>query len=157
MRYWLMKSEPDVFSIDDLARCPNGTDHWDGIRNYMARNYMRDDMRVGDQVLFYHSNAKPPHVVGLAEIVSTPYPDYTALNPESHYFDPKSSTENTRWVMVDVRYVSTLKNTVSLHAIKANPLLSKMMLVTHGRLSICPVEPEEWQEVLAMSALPESR
>lgn len=156
MRYWLMKSEPDVFSIDDLAQCPNGTDHWDGIRNYMARNYMRDGMQIGDQVLFYHSNAKPPHVIGVAEIVSAPYPDHTALNPDSHYYDPKSSAENTRWIMVDVRYVRKLENSVSLHVIKANPRLSKMMLVTHGRLSICPVTAEEWQEVLSMSALPEN-
>lgn len=157
MAFWLMKSEPDVFSIDDLAQCPDGTDHWDGIRNYMARNYMRDDMRVGDQVLFYHSNAKPPHVAGLAEIVSLPYPDHTARNPDSHYYDPKSTEDNPRWVMVDVRYVSKLRHTVSLAAVKANPVLSKMMLVTHGRLSICPVAPEEWNEVLAMSAQAETR
>jgi len=151
MQYWLMKSEPDVFGIDDLANCPNQTDHWDGIRNYMARNYMRDDMNVGDQVLFYHSNAKPPHVIGLAEITSEPYPDHTAWDPESHYFDPKSSPENPRWVMVDVTFKKKFNKMVPLADIKANPALETMMLRTHGRLSICPVTEDQWHEVLGMA------
>lgn len=151
MQYWLMKSEPDVFSIDDLANMPDQKDHWDGIRNYAARNYMRDDMRVGDQVLFYHSNAKPPHVAGLAEIVSEPYPDHTSWDPESHYFDPKSSPDNPRWVMVDVQFRKKFNTVVPLPDIKANPALENMMLRTHGRLSISKVKPEEWAEVLQMA------
>lgn len=151
MQYWLMKSEPDVFGIDDLAKCPNQTDHWDGIRNYMARNFMRDEMKVGDEVLFYHSNAKPPHVAGLAKIVSEPYPDHTALDAESNYFDPKSSVENTRWVMVDVKFVRKFKNIVPLADIKANQSLEKMQLRTHGRLSISKVTKEEWHEVFKMA------
>ena len=91
MRYWLMKSEPDAFSIDDLINAESQTEHWDGIRNYQARNFMRDDMKVGDKVLFYHSNCKEPAVVGVAEVASEPYPDFTAFNPESKYYDPKSS------------------------------------------------------------------
>lgn len=151
MQYWLMKSEPDVFGIDDLAKCPNQTDHWDGIRNYMARNFMRDEMKVGDEVLFYHSNAKPPHVAGLAKIVSEPYPDHTALDAESNYFDPKSSVENTRWVMVDVKFVRKFKNIVPLADIKANQSLEKMQLRTHGRLSISKVTEEEWYEIFRMA------
>lgn len=151
MQYWLMKSEPDVFGIDDLANCPNKTDHWDGIRNYMARNFMRDEMKVGDAVLFYHSNAKPPHVAGLAEIVSAPYPDHTAWDAESHYFDPKSSPENPRWVMVDVKFIKKFENIVPLADIKANPELEKMMLRTHGRLSISKVNKNEWDEIFKMA------
>ena len=151
MTYWLMKSEPDVFSIDDLANCPNKTDHWDGIRNYMARNFMRDEMKVGDQVLFYHSNAKPPHVAGRAKITSKPYPDHTAFDPESKYFDAKSDPNNPRWVMVDVTFVRKFKNSVPLTNIKANPKLSKMMLLTHGRLSISKVNEDEWVEIHQMA------
>lgn len=151
MNYWLMKSEPDVFSIDDLAAMPGSQDHWDGIRNYTARNFMRDDMAVGDRVLFYHSNAKPPHVAGLAEIVSEAYPDHTSWDPESHYYDPKSSAENPRWVMVDVRFVRKFSQTVPLADIRSNPVLENMMLVTHGRLSISRVTPDEWQEILRMA------
>ena len=151
MKYWLMKSEPDAFSIDDLANCPKKTEHWDGIRNYAARNFMRDEMEVGDQVIFYHSNAKPPHAIGLAEIVSKPYPDHTAFDPKAKYYDPKSDPENPRWVMVDVKFKKKFKAMVPLKDIKANPKLSSMMLLTHGRLSISKVKKDEWQEVLAMA------
>lgn len=153
-RYWLMKSEPDVYSFSDLQAEPDATDYWDGVRNYQARNFMRDDMRVGDRVLFYHSRTKPPHVVGVAEIASEAYPDPTALDPESKYFDPKSSTENTRWVVVDVRALAPLAEPVSLAALKANPALSDMAVVQRGqRLSVQPVTEAEYREVLRMGGL----
>ena len=109
MQYWLMKSEPDTFGIDDLAARPKATEHWDGVRNYQARNMMRDQMKVGDQVLFYHSACKTPGVAGIAEVVREGYPDFTARDPESKYYDPKASEDNPRWYMVDVRFVRKLE------------------------------------------------
>src|SRR6056297_785427 len=105
MNYWLMKSEPDVFGIEHLKACANKTEPWDGVRNYQARNFMRDDMRVGDQAFFYHSNCKTPGIVGIMEIVREGYPDYTAFDPDSNHFDPKSDPDKPRWIMVDVKYV----------------------------------------------------
>ena len=110
MNYWLMKSEPDCFSIDDLHACPNGTDQWDGVRNYQARNFLRDQIKVGDGVLFYHSNCKEPAIVGLAKVVREGYPDYTALDPRDKHFDPKASDAKPTWYMVDVQYVHPLEN-----------------------------------------------
>ena len=104
MKHWLMKTEPNTFGIDDLAAAPDGTEHWDGIRNYQARNMMRDEMQPGDKVFIYHSNCKVPGIVGLASIASKAYPDHTAWNPESKYYDPKTDPDNPRWLMVDVRY-----------------------------------------------------
>lgn len=152
MNYWLMKSEPDCFSIDDLKNCPDSTDKWDGVRNYQARNMMRDEMKKGDQVLFYHSNAKPPHIAGLATIASKEaYPDPTQFDPKSEYFDAKSSKESPRWWLVDVKYKKKFKHTIPLDQVKSNSKLKDMKLVQKGsRLSIQPVSKKEWDEVLAM-------
>lgn len=145
-RYWLMKSEPNAYSIDDLKR--DGTTPWEGVRNYQARNMMRDDMKVGDGVLFYHSNAKPPGVVGIGKVGRAGYPDHFAFDTKSKYFDPKSDPENPRWIMVDVDYVSALKRTVSLDEMKEVPGLSEMLVIRKGqRLSIQPVQKDEFQLV----------
>ncbi len=149
MRYWLVKSEPDAYSIDDLAR--DGTEHWDGVRNYQARNLMRDEMDVGDLVLFYHSNAKPPGVAGLAEVASEAYPDHTSWDPESAYFDPKSSPDEPRWFMVDLRYVETFPTFVPLERIKAAPELAEMVLVNRSRLSVQPVRPAEFEFIVDLA------
>lgn len=151
MQYWLMKSEPDTFGIDDLAARPKATEHWDGVRNYQARNMMRDEMKVGDQVLFYHSACKTPGVAGIAEVVREGYPDFTARDPESKYYDPKASEDNPRWYMVDVRFVRKLERLIPLSELKANPQLEDMPLLKRGnRLSIMPVDPQHWQQILAM-------
>jgi predicted RNA-binding protein with PUA-like domain len=151
MNYWLMKSEPAEFSIDDLAAQPNQTDHWDGVRNYQVRNMMRDQMKVGDRALFYHSNAKPPGVAGVVEIVREGYPDHTAFDPDDPHYDPKSDPENPRWYMVDVQLVRRLERLIPLNDLKANPALADMPLVKKGnRLSVMPVNEAEWQVILAM-------
>lgn len=150
MNYWLMKSEPDVFGIDDLARRPNGTEHWDGVRNYQARNFLRE-MKVGDRVFFYHSNAQPPGIVGIAEVVREAYPDFTAWDPESKYFDPKSTPDNPRWFMVDVRFVRKFGRIITLDELRANPVLGDMPLVRRGsRLSVMPVTAGQWEAILKM-------
>jgi len=152
MRYWLMKSEPEAFSIDDLMKMENQTDHWDGIRNYQARNFMRDDMRVGDKILFYHSNCEEPGVVGIAEVASEAYPDFTAFKSDSKYYDPKSTEEKPRWFMVDVKFVEKFKESVSLKKIKTIPELSDMKLVQKGnRLSIMPVEKNEFDIIVNLA------
>ncbi|MGB0334832.1 MAG: EVE domain-containing protein [Opitutales bacterium] len=148
MNYWLMKSEPDVFSFEDLKSRPNQTEPWDGVRNYQARNFMRDEMRVGDQILFYHSNTNPPGVAGIARVASKPYPDPTAFDKKSKYFDPKSDPENPRWMLVDVAYKSDLKRLVSLEEMKSMPELEEMRVMQRGnRLSITPVTKEEFQAI----------
>ena len=151
MNYWLMKSEPDAFSIDDLRNRPLQTEHWDGVRNYQARNMMRDEMQVGDWVFFYHSNCAEPGIVGIMEVVRAGYPDFSAFDPDSKYFDPKGDPEKPRWFMVDVRYVKTLKRTITLKELKERPELEDFALVRRGnRLSIMPVTSEQWQLILAM-------
>ncbi len=151
MAYWLMKSEPDTFSLDDLGKRPKGTEHWDGVRNYQARNMMRDQMKVGDKVFFYHSSCPQPGIAGIAEVVREAYPDDSAQNPESRYFDPKASPENPRWFMVDVRFKRKFKRLIPLAELKAEPALGEMLLVQKGsRLSIMPVTPEEWRQILSM-------
>ncbi len=146
MNYWLMKSEPDEASIDDLQRA--GTLPWTGVRNYQARNFMRDDMRIGDGVLFYHSSCAEPGIAGLAEVCSAPYPDATQFDPASPYFDPKSKHEAPRWVHVDVRWRETTQ-LLSLKAMREAPELASMGVLQRGsRLSITPVTPAEWQAVL---------
>lgn len=150
-QYWLMKSEPETFSIDDLKNCPKSTDHWDGVRNYQARNMMRDDMKLGDQVFFYHSNCKVPGIVGIAEVVKEAYPDYTALDPDSKYFDPKASEDNPRWFMVEVKFKKKFKEVIPLECLKNNKALKDMPLVRKGnRLSIMPVTKQEWDSILKM-------
>lgn len=150
MKYWLLKSEPDVFSIDHLQKV--GTEPWDGIRNYQARNFMRDDMSIGDLAFFYHSNCKVPGIVGIMRVASEPYPDPFQFDKSSNYFDPKSSKENPRWLLRDFTYVDTFKRVVSLTEIKANPKFSEMRLVQKGsRLSIMPVEKKHWDMILALA------
>jgi predicted RNA-binding protein with PUA-like domain len=153
MNYWLFKSEPGCFSFDDLKAQPNMTEHWDGVRNFQARNFLRDTVKVGDGVLFYHSNIPEPVVVGVAEVVKAGYPDFTALDPGSEHFDPKAKPANPIWYMVDVRYVEDLPCPVTLEKIKNNPLLSAMPLVKRSRLSIQPVTPEEWRIILIMGGM----
>ncbi|NOY63668.1 MAG: EVE domain-containing protein [Gammaproteobacteria bacterium] len=152
MNYWLLKSEPDTYSIDDLARDPQHAEHWDGVRNYQARNMMRDQMKLGDQAFFYHSNCKEPGIVGIMEIVRESYPDFTAHDPASNYYDPKSDPDNPRWYMVDVRHVRTLKRTITLTELKAQAPLAEMPLVRRGnRLSIMPVSAEQWRYILTLA------
>ncbi|MGB1905953.1 MAG: EVE domain-containing protein [Spongiibacter sp.] len=151
MQYWLMKSEPNTFGIDDLAARKNATEHWDGVRNYQARNFMRDRMKVGDQILFYHSACKTPGVAGIARVVREAYPDHTARNPESKYYDPKASDDDPRWYMVDVQFERKLSRLITLKELKGNPALDGMALLKKGsRLSIMPVEEAHWRAVLAM-------
>jgi predicted RNA-binding protein with PUA-like domain len=148
MAYWLMKSEPDVFGIDDLKR--NQVEPWDGVRNYQARNFMRDHMQVGDGVLFYHSNTKPPGIAGIAEVASKPYDDPTQFDPEAKYFDPKSSLDNPRWQLVDIKYIRHLQRYLSLDELKqhADVLTDFPLLRKGNRLSVMPVEAEHWQYLL---------
>ena len=150
-RYWLMKSEPHVYPYSQLVA--DGSTHWDGVRNYQARNIMRDDMKVGDMVLFYHSNTKPPHVAGIARICKEGYPDFTSWDTNSKYYDEKSTPENPRWIMVDIEPVMEIDK-VSLPDIKSNPLLSDMPLVQRGqRLSVQPVSKEQYQEICIMGGV----
>jgi len=153
MSYWLFKTEPGCFSFTDLQNRPNMTEHWDGVRNYQARNFLRDQIKPGDQLLFYHSNVPEPAVVGLAEVVREGYPDFTAFDPNGEHFDPKSSPADPTWYMVDVRYLEKLKKPVTLEQIKSNPLLSDMPLVKRSRLSVQPVTPEQWRMILAMGGM----
>ncbi len=153
MAYWLFKSEPGCFSLEDLRNRPDMTEHWDGVRNYQARNYLRDAVKRGDRLLFYHSNIPEPAVVGIAEVVREGYPDHTAFDPASEHFDPKSSPATPIWYMVDVHFVTTLPRPVTLEKIKENPLLTEMPLVRRSRLSIQPVTPEEWRTILAMGGM----
>ncbi|MFO7808867.1 EVE domain-containing protein [Guyparkeria sp.] len=149
MAYWLMKSEPDAFSIDDLERV--GTEPWDGIRNYQVRNMIRDQMQPGDQAFFYHSNTKVPGIVGIMEIVSQPRPDQTAFDPDEKYYDPKSDPDKPRWLLVDVKYVRHTKRVIPLTELKADPALEEMPLVRRGnRLSIMPVTEEQWDHILTL-------
>lgn len=156
MQYWLMKSEPNVFSLQDLRECPNQTEPWDGVRNYQARNFMKDQMRVGDRVLFYHSNINPG-VAGTAAIASEPYPDATSWDPESKYFDPKSTPENPRWFLVDVRFEAEFSRPVPLAELREAPGLEDMLLLRKGqRLSIQPVTEAEFHIIEALGQRPAS-
>jgi predicted RNA-binding protein with PUA-like domain len=148
MKYWLMKSEPDVFSFDDLKSRPKQTEPWDGVRNYQARNFMRDEMKAGDLILFYHSNTNPPGVAGIAEVASEPYADPTAFDKKSKYFDPKSDPDNPRWILVDVKYHADLKRLVSLEEMKGMKALQEMRVLQRGnRLSITPVTKKEFDAI----------
>ncbi len=150
-KYWLMKSEPNAYSIDDLEN--DGKTPWDGIRNYQARNIMRDDMNVGDEVLFYHSNAKPPGVIGLAKVCKESYPDHTARDKKSKYFDPKATEENPIWCMVDVEFKKKFKQIVSLDELKNHEELDGLMVIKRGqRLSIQPVDPEHFKFIKSLGS-----
>jgi predicted RNA-binding protein with PUA-like domain len=154
MRHWLMKSEPSECSIDDLVAAPAQRVAWVGVRNYQARNFMRDDMHVGDGVLFYHSSCPAPGVVGLAEVASAAYPDPTQFDPKSHYFDPKSNVDAPRWALVDVKLVRKTR-LLSLAEMREATALATMRLLARGnRLSITPVAAGEWRAVLALLKQP---
>jgi predicted RNA-binding protein with PUA-like domain len=153
MNYWLFKTEPGCFSFDDLKNRPEMTEHWDGVRNFQARNFLRDAVKVGDRVLFYHSNIPEPAIVGLAEVVRAGYPDFTARDPDSEHFDPKASAANPIWYMVDLRYLQPLPRVVTLEEIKHNPLLESMPLVNRSRLSIQPVTDGQWKIITAMGGI----
>jgi len=154
MNYWLMKSEPDCFSIDDLKACPDSTDRWDGVRNYQARNFLRDQIKVGDGVLFYHSNCKEPAIVGLARVVREGYPDLTALDPREKHFDPKASNEKPIWFVVDVQYLCHLPYPLTRDDLRRHPVLSGMDVLRKGnRLSVQPVTREQWREVLLVNQI----
>ena len=153
MNYWLMKSEPDEFGIDHLIAMPKKTEHWDGVRNYQARNMMRDQMKKGDQVFFYHSNCDEPGIVGIMEVVREGYPDHTAFDPNQKYNDPKSDPENPRWYMVDVKFKRKLTRNISLRELKAlqDPRLDDLPLVRKGnRLSVMPLSKAHWDLVLEL-------
>ena len=151
MNYWLMKSEPSEFGIDDLQQMPDQTEHWDGVRNYQARNMMRDDMKIGDQVFFYHSNCDEPGIVGIMEVVKEGYPDFTAFDPDDKHFDPKSDPEQPRWIMVDIKFCRKLSRTISLKELKQFEELEGFPLVRRGnRLSIMPVTKQQWDFILAL-------
>lgn len=144
-KYWLMKSEPSCFSIDDLQAAPAQTEAWDGVRNYQARNFMRE-MKIGDGILFYHSNCNPPGIVGIAEVAREAYTDHTAFDPNSEHPDPKSTIENPRWDMVDIKFREKFKHMLSLDSLKQYPELHDMIILRKGnRLSVTPVSSEQWQ------------
>lgn len=145
MNYWLMKSEPDAYGIDDLAGEKNQTAEWDGVRNYQARNFMRDEMKKGDLVLFYHSNAKPSGVAGIAKVVKESYPDHTAFDKKAKYYDARSDPDKPRWFMVDVKLVRKFKAVVSLQQLKQIPELKDMVLLNNPRLSVQPVRKKEFE------------
>ncbi len=153
MAYWLMKNEPEEFGIDDLRKRAKKTEPWDGVRNYQARNMMRDQMKVGDQAFFYHSNCATPGVVGIMKICSKSYPDPTAFDPEDAHYDPKSDPDNPRWFLVDVKYVRKLKRTIALSELRehADTKLKDLIILRRGnRLSITPVTKKEWDFILSL-------
>lgn len=149
MAYWLFKTEPDTFGIKDLRQRPNQTEPWDGVRNYQARNFLRDDVKVGDKVFIYHSSCKDVGIAGVATVSRAGYPDETQFNPESHYYDPKASADNPRWFRVDVTFEEAFDRVLSLSRIKAMENISEIGIVKKGgRLSVMPVSDTEWQILL---------
>jgi len=152
-RSWLVKNEPDCYSFQDLVR--DGVSPWEGVRNYLARNFMRDEMQPGDRVLYYHSSIATPAVVGVAEVASLPYPDPTQFDPEDEYYDPKATREEPRWMLVDMKPVRELPRPVSLAELKTVPALADMRLLARGnRLSVMPVEDEHFDLIVAMAESP---
>jgi predicted RNA-binding protein with PUA-like domain len=151
-RYWLVKSEPSVFAFDDLLRLPGKTTHWNGIRNFAARNFMKDGMKLGDRVFFYHSSADPTAIVGICEVVREAYPDDSAFDAASEGYDPQSTRDRPTWYMVDLRAVAQFTRPVTLEQIKANPELAGMVLLRIGRLSVSPVTQREWDVICAMAS-----
>jgi len=152
-RFWLFKSEPSSFSLQDLKNRPDATEKWDGVRNYQARNFLRDEVRSGDRVFFYHSNIAQPAIVGIAEVVRSGYPDWTALDPESDHFDPTCSPGNPVWYMVDVRFVAELPRPVTLAELKGVPALAGMALMNRSRLSVQPVTNEAGALILELGGM----
>ncbi len=151
MNYWLMKSEPDVFGIDHLKSRPRRTEHWDGVRNYQARNMMRDEMKKGDLVFFYHSNCAQPGIVGIMKVVREGYPDYTAFDPQQKYYDPKSDPDKPRWYMVDVQYQRNTRRVITLSELKQRKELQDCPLLRKGnRLSIMPITRPQWDLILQL-------
>jgi len=154
MAYWLFKTEPDAFSIDDLQSRPEQTEPWDGVRNYQARNFLRDKVAWGDKVFIYHSSCKKVGIAGVAEVVKAGYPDETQFDPDSNYYDPKSSQEKPRWYRVDVKFVEKFEEVLPLSTIKAMPSITEIGLVKKGgRLSIMPVQETEWQQLYATAKM----
>ncbi|MBI3563241.1 MAG: EVE domain-containing protein [Gammaproteobacteria bacterium] len=152
MRYWLMKSEPDVFGIDHLAKRKHQTEHWDGVRNYQVRNMIRDVIKSGDRAFFYHSSCAVPGIAGVIRIVSDGYPDSSALEPSNEHYDPKSTAANPRWYMVDVQLEHKFDRVISLQTLRQHPALAKMPILQRGnRLSITPVSPVEWKFILKLA------
>ena len=152
-RYWLLKSEPEAFSIDDLARAKNRTTRWDGVRNYQARNFLRDDMTVGDGVLFYHSNANPPAVAGTARVVRAGYPDPTQFDAKDGHHDPGSTPDAPRWFAIDIALDTKFAHAVTLPELRADPALAEMVLLRKGsRLSVQPVSAAEWKRISKLGA-----
>jgi predicted RNA-binding protein with PUA-like domain len=152
MRYWLFKSEPDCFGIDDLRARRLSTEHWDGVRNYQARNMLRDEIKKGDEVLFYHSNCNPPGIVGIATVVKEGYPDFTAWDLDSEHFDPKSTEDRPLWYMVDVKFKQKFPQKIPLDELKTNPRLHDMLILRKGnRLSITPVTEAQWKAIIKMA------
>jgi predicted RNA-binding protein with PUA-like domain len=148
--YWLFKAEPDIYGIEHLNAAPKKTGRWDGIRNYQARNFLRDQVALGDEVFIYHSSCKNVGIVGTAKIVRTAYPDPTQFNPDNDYYDPKSTQENPRWISVDIQVTQTLPRIITLAEIKAQSALENMVLVKQSRLSTQPVTNAEWNFILQM-------
>ncbi|WP_116369140.1 EVE domain-containing protein [Parahaliea mediterranea] len=151
MNYWLLKTEPDEYSLEHLRSEPSGQARWDGIRNYQARNLLRDAVAAGDQVLIYHSQCRQVGVVGQAEVVRGGYPDPAQFDPDSHYYDAKASADAPRWYCIDIRFVAALPRTVTLAEIKREPQLDDMVLRRQGRLSVQPVTRAQWQHILSMA------
>ena len=149
MKYWLIKSEPEVFSIDDLAKAKNQTTFWDGVRNYQARNFMRDEMKIGDQVIFYHSNSEPPGAAGICEVVKEGYPDFTAFDPDDLHYDPNSKKDSPTWMMIDVKFIRKFNKFVPISQIRKNKKLQKIQLLQRGnRLSVMPLTKTAFDELM---------
>ena len=154
MNYWLIKSEPDEFGIDHLYKLKNKTEHWDGVRNYQARNFMRDEMKKDDRIFFYHSNCKEPGIAGIVRVVKESYPDFTAWDKKSKYYDAKNKKEDPRWFMVDVKFLRKFPRVVTLKEMRQHSFLSDMRLLQKGnRLSIMPVEKKHWDYIINLSAI----
>jgi predicted RNA-binding protein with PUA-like domain len=152
VQFWLFKSEPECFSIDDLMQKPRQITHWDGVRNYQVRNLLRDEIKKGDQGFFYHSSCTPPGIAGIVQVVKEGYPDFTAWDINSDHFDPKSTPENPRWFMVDVKCVKKFSRIIPLDEIKRHPKLQNMVMTRKGnRLSITTVTPQEWKVILELA------
>lgn len=146
--YWLLKSEPSDFNIDDLKKAKNQTTFWDGVRNYQARNNLRDEIRTGDGILFYHSNANPPSIVGTARVVKEGYPDHTQFEPKNRHYDAKAKKDNPRWYMVDIKFEEKFNTAIPIDEIKGIPSLANMVLLNNSRLSVQPVTKAEWDFIL---------